>query len=303
MESVRNELQVTKGTDGAQQGYASQTIVTETTTEVGRHKASLQMEVDGMAAQITNPVIRNGFLAEMHSTIETQFSKLRKVKSEGRIKERHVPANPSPVDGSTTSPLGPVPVAKDPAIPFPANRRSVQTYRSGADPPKSETRVLIDVKQYSMNKFFGKVVVLTEVWREISPFNPNQGEHTTDRVEWSTCFHFYPAPWLIQCSLAYGCSLRVTRTRRGWVQQFEPFRAVPDDSLVFDMAYTGNLEALEIMFHRGKASIHDTDSRGWTPLAWAAYGMHTPTIKWLIDHGADMSATVRSHRDKHQTND
>lgn len=265
------------GAGDAQQGYTSQTVVTETTRDVGYHKTSLQIEVNDMANRITNPVIRNGFLSEMHSTIEMQFSTLRRIKSDGRLKDRHFPT-------TTSSPYPPPPQNQNRN----KNRRSV------------ETRELVHVKQYSMHRFFGKVLVSTEVWRLTSP---SQRRNTVDRVEWSTRFHFYPATWLLQCSLAYGCSLRVSRTQRGWLQHFEPFRAVPDDSLVFDMAYTGNLDALDIMFRRGKASVHDTDSRGWTPLAWAAYGMHTPTIKWLVDHGADMSTTVRSHRDKHQIND
>lgn len=49
----------------------------------------------------------------------------------------------------------------------------------------------------------------------------------------------------------------------------EAFRAVPDDAVVFQLAKLGNLDAIRVLFAHGEASLLDTDSQGWTPLAWA----------------------------------
>jgi ankyrin repeat protein len=88
--------------------------------------------------------------------------------------------------------------------------------------------------------------------------------------------------------------MRSTRGQR--LTNLEAFRAVPDSALVFELAKLGGLDAMRALFARGEASVLDTDSRGWTPLAWATYYARVPTCKWLLDNGSDRTIRLFSHR-------
>ena len=43
-------------------------------------------------------------------------------------------------------------------------------------------------------------------------------------------------------------------------------RAVPEDSLIFELCSTGQTRAVEALLEKGMASVVDTSPRGWKPL-------------------------------------
>ena len=60
------------------------------------------------------------------------------------------------------------------------------------------------------------------------------------------------------------------------------------DGALLEAAYAGNLEGVTAALAQG-ARTNATDSRGWTPLIYAAKLGHARTALYLIDHGADVN--------------
>jgi len=56
------------------------------------------------------------------------------------------------------------------------------------------------------------------------------------------------------------------RATSGWQFSIQPFRAVPENALIFEFCRNGNLEAVRSLFERGEASPWDRDPAGLTPL-------------------------------------
>ena len=52
----------------------------------------------------------------------------------------------------------------------------------------------------------------------------------------------------------------------GWQFCFNPVRAVPDNSLIFDFCKTGNTQGVQRLIAWSDASVRDASSKGWTPL-------------------------------------
>lgn len=65
--------------------------------------------------------------------------------------------------------------------------------------------------------------------------------------------------------LRYGM-LIYAKSTMGWKHTIQPFRLVPDDSLVFEFCRTGNVEGLRALFKCSHASPWDRNSNGRTPL-------------------------------------
>jgi hypothetical protein len=77
---------------------------------------------------------------------------------------------------------------------------------------------------------------------------------------------FRPAAWLVRFGLAYELQLELLGSLRSWKINFHVYQPVPDDSLVFEFCRSGNLEGVQTLFSRKKASVFDVNSQGWTPL-------------------------------------
>jgi hypothetical protein len=56
------------------------------------------------------------------------------------------------------------------------------------------------------------------------------------------------------------------RSTSGWQFSIQPFRAVAEDSLIFEFCRKGNLEGVRTLFERREASPWDRDPTGQTPL-------------------------------------
>jgi len=55
-------------------------------------------------------------------------------------------------------------------------------------------------------------------------------------------------------------------TTTGWKFNATALRAVPENSLIFELCRQGNVQAVQLMLARGDASVKDTSPKGWTPL-------------------------------------
>ncbi len=60
--------------------------------------------------------------------------------------------------------------------------------------------------------------------------------------------------------------LIIARSTVGWKYIVEPFRAVSENALIFDLCRMGNLEGVRLLLARGEASPLDRDPMGRTPL-------------------------------------
>ncbi|EPE27940.1 Ankyrin repeat-containing protein [Glarea lozoyensis ATCC 20868] len=106
-------------------------------------------------------------------------------------------------------------------------------------------------------------------------------------------FTFFPSYWLTKAGLNCGMEANVSTTPTGWQFNFNPIRAVPDDSPIFSACRKGNLSAVRFLLTEGKASVKDTNSKGWTPLHFAAVADSRTNIRvceYLISRGADKTA-------------
>ncbi|KAF8528325.1 ankyrin repeat-containing domain protein [Trichophaea hybrida] len=66
------------------------------------------------------------------------------------------------------------------------------------------------------------------------------------------------------------------------------FSAVlPENSEVFNLAKTGDLDGLVRLFSEGKASLSDCDTSGRSLLTYACYGLQPNVCKFLLERGAD----------------
>jgi hypothetical protein len=269
------------------------------------HEAVLQKTIDRVADRISDPFLRQALLPVWKDIVTEQISNLSGVrtaygghsvspannhassKGDAASIYRHEHSEPFE-DGPRTCP------SKDQARPS----------QSVCDDPTKPSR---PNQRYWGRKYLstyaswketilGRVYISTRSWQ---PTGSDDQEETNDqRHITETIIRFHPSHWLIKCGLCYGFNAACMRSTRGLkLTNLEAFRAVPDSALVFELAKLGSLDAMRALFARGEASVLDTDSRGWTPLAWAAYYARVPTCKWLLGNGSDRSIRLFSHKE------
>ncbi|TGO77295.1 hypothetical protein BELL_0114g00110 [Botrytis elliptica] len=88
---------------------------------------------------------------------------------------------------------------------------------------------------------------------------------TRENLEAESQLIVYPSKWLAKIGINYGVKLSVLASR-GWQYSFQPFRAVPENALIFDFCRKGNLDGIRTLLSRGDASPYDRDPLGRTPL-------------------------------------
>ena len=81
-----------------------------------------------------------------------------------------------------------------------------------------------------------------------------------------TSFIFYPATWLKRIGVKHGMEASMVNSKDGWQFHFNPLRAVPENSPIFDLCRTGQVKAVELLIQKGHGSVLDTSPKGWTPL-------------------------------------
>lgn len=88
-----------------------------------------------------------------------------------------------------------------------------------------------------------------------------------EQEEQQTSCTVSPAAWLSILGLNWGFHVNLAHSYvKGWKFTVDPFRAIPDDSLIFEFCRAGNLDAVRTLLTKGQASVRDTDSSGKTPL-------------------------------------
>jgi len=110
-------------------------------------------------------------------------------------------------------------------------------------------------------------VVLGKIWVRISTLRMTTNSTGPEgSFQIVTSFIFYPANWLLRFGLNRGVEASIRSSKRGWQFDFNPIRAVPDNSLIFELCKIGDVRSVEHLIQRGGASILDTSSKGWMPL-------------------------------------
>jgi len=112
-------------------------------------------------------------------------------------------------------------------------------------------------------------VILGSIWIRTSTLRvSNVGLNSSiGDLEVITSFIFYPASWFSRTGLRYGTEANFQWSpTMGWKFNVSVIRAVPENSLIFDMCRAGNADGVKLLLSRGDASLKDTSPKGWTPL-------------------------------------
>ncbi|KAF9700525.1 hypothetical protein EKO04_001240 [Ascochyta lentis] len=119
-------------------------------------------------------------------------------------------------------------------------------------------------------------------------------ESTPAKSQTVTSLVFYPTTWLQYLGVKTGLEAVVASAGRSWLFncRLTVTRAVPEDSLVFELCQTGQTRAVEALLEKGMGSVVDTSPKGWKPLHFAAAAGHVDLCAMLIRAGADKSALV-----------
>ncbi|KAI9876025.1 MAG: hypothetical protein M1830_007522 [Pleopsidium flavum] len=146
-------------------------------------------------------------------------------------------------------------------------------------------------KSYTKHtSFFGILRIHTktlQLYREEDPEDDVQ-EPDEATIRFETSFSLYPARWLLAIGFSHGLRFDILKTcQQGWKQSLSTFRAVPDDALIFELCGQEDIQVVGNLIQNGQASVWDTDSRGRTPLHYAAAYARPDMCKALLKWGAD----------------
>jgi len=95
-------------------------------------------------------------------------------------------------------------------------------------------------------------------------------DHTSYEKNYNSLL--YPPAWMNILPLSFGVQI-AARCTSGWKFSIEPFRVIPEDSLIFEFCRDGNLSGVQSLLRRRAASIWDRDAAGRTPL-WVRGMLH-----------------------------
>lgn len=222
---------------GLEVQYSSHTISTESTNalpDIAHHLEALQAEVRRIGSVIPNPMMRAGFSLSVTGALQNSF--------EGHMLQ---------ADGGQSSAGSRMNSMIDKRHQRKVHQRHQRAYRTYRNATEIKT-------------IFGVVSIVRETRKIISDEESPPDE---SRFEHKSSFRVHPASWLIWLGVSYGLELREQNSTHGWRQTMETYRAVPDDADIFSYCLYGNLDGVRKLLTDGAASIWDTDSGGWTPLA------------------------------------
>ena len=148
--------------------------------------------------------------------------------------------------------------------------------KTGPSNSQPHSRRSIAYRQLSsMGVLFGKICIRKTV------INIEPGARASNgNFEIITTFIFYPASWLTRTGFCYGIEANIHHSFHGLSFHLKTVQVVPDNSLIFDLCEIGDLIGVRRLLERRDASVHDRNSKGWTPL-------HVSTVlccwtHWLI---------------------
>lgn len=133
---------------------------------------------------------------------------------------------------------------------------------SSANPRSRRSRVSKSYREIS--NFFGDFLLRSETFLGQSSTYPrgDQNEKQTSQIR----LVIRPALWLARFGIKYGFQATIYQSPGHWKHNLNTFRAVSDDSLIFDYCKRGNIESVRHLLSKGEASTWDTNSKGRTPL-------------------------------------
>ena len=122
---------------------------------------------------------------------------------------------------------------------------------------KPPTRQSLDLTTSSSNTtktLFGDITI--QVNEYATSILTDQGFEDLEHLAQSSIrVIFRPAAWL-----------GLLRSSQTWKTTFQVFQPVPDDSPIFTFCRSGNIEGIQMLLTTKRASVWDTNSRGYTPL-------------------------------------
>ncbi|KAF8846789.1 hypothetical protein BDZ45DRAFT_699723 [Acephala macrosclerotiorum] len=133
--------------------------------------------------------------------------------------------------------------------------------------------------------------LLGTIWLRKTSVQVNS--HTGKNVDVVSSVTFFPSWWLTKVGIRHGIEANALSTRTGWQFNFNPIRAVPDDSTIFNACHRGEIQTVRALLSKGAASVRDTNSKGWTPLHFAVLAKdetNADLCEFLISEGADKTA-------------
>ncbi|KAF8858739.1 hypothetical protein BDZ45DRAFT_725848, partial [Acephala macrosclerotiorum] len=146
---------------------------------------------------------------------------------------------------------------------------------------------------FAITGLFGTLHMTSSVITNVTTSSTSVAEEGSDdegRSQLQTIITIHPSRWLSTIGLMLGIQIIMSQSLRGLDCRARTYRAVPDDSRVFSLCRSGDIDMIQQLFDRGQASPWDTDSRGLTPLFFAARARQLDVCKLLINQGADVDA-------------
>lgn len=291
---------ITQGVAGLETQYASQTITTASTTQpdLKHHRKALRAEVRRIASPISHSMIRNAIISAVNEVIEQALPETQ--QSTGS-QSMDVVSDDEMMAGRSES--GIYRVDKRRTVQDSGRRAKAQGGKrcrlqaldnvSSGSANKSDLDQQADLKNeiyktqpvlrrhkrifrwstITKTTTFGTISLTSKVFlvQDMNSKGDDESEleeHLIEEecIEQETSFRLHPAQWLLHLGLNCGLSLISSNSMKGWKCTLETYRAVPDNSEIFQCCRYGNLDRVKILLSTGKASFRDTDALGWTPL-------------------------------------
>lgn len=107
------------------------------------------------------------------------------------------------------------------------------------------------------------------VWVRTTTIHRGENVHKKlKKPQTVTSVIFYPTTWLQVLGIQSGLEAVLASAGRSWLFncRLTVTRAVPEDSLIYELCRTGQTRAVEYLLEKGLASVVDTSPKGWKPL-------------------------------------
>lgn len=97
---------------------------------------------------------------------------------------------------------------------------------------------------------------------------PGKTLDSDEETQCVTSYILYPNAWIQRLGVRNGLEAVIASAGRNWVFncRLTVTRAVPEDSLIFELCRNGQTRAVEILLSKGLGSVVDTSPQGWKPL-------------------------------------
>ncbi|KAF4634311.1 hypothetical protein G7Y89_g3795 [Cudoniella acicularis] len=115
---------------------------------------------------------------------------------------------------------------------------------------------------------------------------------TTPVSETKTILILHPARWLQLLGIKFGIRGFISYTNQSLGCNMSTYCAVPDEAAIFSLCKVGDISAVRNLLDQRLASPWDTNSRGLTPLFFAAQSGNVDLCRLMISCGANIEAKI-----------